>query len=172
MRIAPIDGGDVLDLEGPELVSALSSGQFGPVDEKIVVRHPERGAYEIPSEDLMVALSDGWAPETSAELQERQLEQRGTEAFAAGAARGLSMGMSDSMLTEYGVVDSQTLSDLKRANPGESTAGEIVESIRDKISIIRRRNANPLSKKILDLNPKSILQEIRIRDYDHIDRSL
>ena len=37
------------------------------------------------------------------------------------------------------------------------TAVEIIESIRDEISIVRGRDSNPLSKEILDLNPKSIL---------------
>lgn len=46
-------------------------------------------------------------------------------AGAAGAARGVSFGTSDLLLTESGLVNPETLAGLKEANPVASTVGEI-----------------------------------------------
>jgi hypothetical protein len=60
-----------------------------------------------------------------AEESERQYGDRGGEAFLAGAARGMTFGLSDLALTGLGIADKETLAGLKGENEAASLAGEL-----------------------------------------------
>lgn len=66
------------------------------------------------------------AAQEAARKQQEQYGDRDAAAFAAGAARGLSFGLSDQALTKTGLVAPETLAGLKEANPNVSLAGEVV----------------------------------------------
>ena len=56
-----------------------------------------------------------------------------------------------------------------RSNTDEIVAsGQIVQGIGNKVAIRCRRHANTLPKEVLHLDPKPVLQQIRIRDHNHV----
>jgi len=58
-------------------------------------------------------------------LNEQEYGDSPLTAAAAGAARGLTFGVSDQALTKSGLVEEKTLRELKNRNPEASVAGEL-----------------------------------------------
>ena len=67
----------------------------------------------------------GVGVDLSALDQFAESKDRPITAAAAGAARGLSFGLSDLALTGSGLVEPETLSDLRTYNPNASLGGEL-----------------------------------------------
>lgn len=90
-----------------------------------VMKGAEAGAYLSSVEGLMT----GAATQQALRQQQLQDEFGGlggqAKALAAGAARGLSFGLSDAALVESGLVERRTMAGLQEANPIASTGGEL-----------------------------------------------
>jgi hypothetical protein len=105
-----------------------------------VVVHDDAGTATVASEELPAYLQNvHGASVASQEEADRAYSERRDEAeygdlggaataFGAGAARGLSLGMSDAALRALGV-DPEELAALRRVQGGASLAGEIAGSV-------------------------------------------
>lgn len=104
-------------------------------NESVKVVSPDGQPGEIPAGQLSDATEQGYrvlTPEVQAELDRHEkyggaLGMLGSA--AAGGARGLSLGLSDLALTQSGLVEPQTLKDLKEENPVTSTVSEIAGNL-------------------------------------------
>lgn len=104
-------------------------------NESVKVVSPDGQLGEIPAGQLSDATEQGYrvlTPEVQSELDRHEkyggaLGMLGSA--AAGGARGLSLGLSDLALTQSGLVEPQTLKDLKEENPGVSTVSEIAGNL-------------------------------------------
>lgn len=86
----------------------------------------------IPAEQLADAQKQGYRLASQQEVKEHFAQEKfGTgvvnplAAAAAGAARGLSFGLSDIALTKSGLVEPETLKGLEKYQPAASLAGEV-----------------------------------------------
>jgi hypothetical protein len=99
------------------------------------VLDPSGRETKIEAEDASAALDQGYTLPSEGLLQKNAVQKKyggtGGEilAGAAGAARGLSLGLSDLALTKSGLVSPDTLQGLKDANPDASTAGDVAGSV-------------------------------------------
>ena len=125
---------DVDDSAVTRLVSGGShtfrSGQ------QIPVINPQGKAASISADKANEYFNAGYRLEAKAELDARHTEEKygegvGNAALAglAGAARGLSFGLSDVALTKSGLVEPETLEGLKTAQEEASLIGEIGGSV-------------------------------------------
>ncbi len=100
---------------------------------KIAVVSPSGKAGLLSEEDLDGAMQAGFRLETPEESRAREDEakygDRDVAAFAAGAARGATLGLSDLALTKTGLVESETLKGLQQHNEGASIAGDVAGSV-------------------------------------------
>lgn len=100
-------------------------------DPVVKVVSPDGQPGEIPASQLEDAVGQGYrelTPEVQAELVRHEKYGGvlgGVGATLAGGARGATMGISDAVLTGTGLVEPQTLSDLKAEHPELSTAAEL-----------------------------------------------
>lgn len=81
----------------------------------------------VPSEQISQALESGLTPLSADQIKGNILAERydaPVQAFLAGGARGLTMGLSDVALRGMGV-RGETLAGLEEYNPTASTAGEV-----------------------------------------------
>src|ERR1700678_1199453 len=93
---------------------------------------PDSGALvSLPNEQIPDAIQSGYRLPQSSDIQEHNNETKygegaknTAEAFAAGAARGPSLGLSDVALTQSGLVSPETLDQLQQRHPIASTTGE------------------------------------------------
>lgn len=104
-----------------------------PTSVKVVSPEGELGA--IPSGQLADATEQGFrllTPEVQAEI-DRKAKYDNAGGYAAtaltGAARGVSLGLSDVALAGSGLVEASTLKDLRDENPTLSTASEIAGTL-------------------------------------------
>lgn len=105
------------------------------MSDRVKVVAPDGTIGDVPAAEVDAATEEGFrvvTPEVEAEL-ERHAKHGGAGGIAkatlAGAARGLTLGLSDLALTKTGAVDAETLRDLKEENPTASTLGEIGGSV-------------------------------------------
>ncbi len=98
------------------------------LDVPMVDPHTLEGGY-FKSERVQEALDNGWMLEQPEDTNKRVVDAQygDSEVVAglAGAARGLSFGLSDQILTKTGLVQPKTLSGLEEANPVSSGVGEV-----------------------------------------------
>lgn len=101
----------------------------------IKVVSPDGQPGEIPAEQLGDAVEQGYrelTPEVQHEL-DRHEKYGGVlgaiGATVAGGARGATMGLSDLALTKTGLVEPQTLTDIKDEYPTLSTASEVAGTL-------------------------------------------
>jgi hypothetical protein len=98
----------------------------------------EYGKHYVPAEQGVAEMgptgqlggASGISAETAQQdwIQEerrQEYEGRGAEAALAGAARGLTFGLSDVVLPGLGIAEKETLQGLKEFEPGMSMAGEL-----------------------------------------------
>jgi hypothetical protein len=104
------------------------------MSDRVRVVAPDGQVGDVPAAEVDAATEEGFrvlTPEVEAEL-ERHAKHGGAGGIAkaalAGAARGLTLGTSDLLLTQGAGVDPSTLKDLQEENPTASTVGEIVGS--------------------------------------------
>ena len=122
--------GTPIEVPDDQVLDALASGQYGlPKGSKLRMVNQEGAVYEMDPADAVKLAGEGWQYETeqmrrAREVQEKYGDSEGTAALLGGL-RGLTFGLSDVALQDLGLVDRETLSGLKEANPDASTAGEI-----------------------------------------------
>jgi hypothetical protein len=128
IRLRDNQTGEVKEVSPEVAQQLLPTGQYGV----------ERGQYNITqdgrtgaidSSKLFTALREGWQLETPEQARERTVQEkygdRTITAGAAGAARGLSFGLSDQLMTRALGVRKETLAGLKEANPAASFGSEL-----------------------------------------------
>lgn len=119
-----------------EAAEAWQSGQYGLSPKvgllpsgRVAIVGPKGQQRTIPTESLGQAFKMGWRMEEEAETTEREYGDKDVRAFAAGAARGATLGLSDLVMTKTGLVDPETLKKLEEANPVSSGVGEVVGAV-------------------------------------------
>jgi hypothetical protein len=126
--------GQALDVNEDQVFEALSSNQYGvPADQQFAVVGPGGRAAGVNGANLLKVLKQGWRLETTEEQGQRYFRGKAQEgslaAFGAGAARGVTLGLSDWVMTESGMVDPGYLDALREENPGLSITGEVIGGI-------------------------------------------
>ncbi len=98
----------------------------------VIAPDGQAGTLDAASATDAIRSGTGFRTETEGEQDYRQIKTEygsgfGDELLAgmAGAARGLSFGLSDQLLTKTGLVEAETLRGLKIANPTATGVGEI-----------------------------------------------
>lgn len=97
--------------------------------------NPNGKLVGVPVDQVNAAMRNGYREETDEEYRSRWLRDTygGTggeiAAGAAGAARGLTFGLSDQLLTKANIVDPEVLRTLEQQNPASSTVGEIAGAV-------------------------------------------
>jgi hypothetical protein len=125
--------GAPLSLPDSDISRAVASGKATFMKgEKIPVVTPDGETGEIPAEEAQAHFNQGYQYEpldSQAARAEKHEFGDGTgneiKAFAAGAARGATLGLSDAALTGSGLVNPDTLQGLRQYNPVASGAGEV-----------------------------------------------
>lgn len=120
----------VIEVPHEQLEPLLRSGRYTPrSDAEFQFVNPNGEAITLPAGEAYKALQGGWRLETQPEIKARETQQiYGDSEFtaaAAGAARGLTFGLSDQALTKSGLVKPETLAGLQEANPISSGVGEV-----------------------------------------------
>lgn len=138
-QLYDISSGSPVNLPEDQIPQAVASGKFGFLKgAQIPVVHPGGDTGTIPAESAPDAFKNGFNYESSPDQLERiktsETAGAGNAALAAaaGAARGVSFGLSDQLMTKMGspetgnpLVRPQTLSDLQKYRPGWSMTGEV-----------------------------------------------
>jgi hypothetical protein len=98
-------------------------------DDRVPVVSPDGTLGSVPKDNYAKALQSGYRFQTPEE-QEKYASQlkygdRPGAAAGAGAARGLTLGLSDLALPATGLVKKETLRGLQEENPGASAAGDV-----------------------------------------------
>lgn len=124
-KLLNFDTNEVEDVPDTDVTAIVSRGSHGlPLGDVRVVA-PDGSTGVVPAEKAPEAFQKGFRFETAHEATERKYGDSEGKAFAAGAGRGITFGLSDLALSKTGLVDASTLEGLKEANPGASIAGEV-----------------------------------------------
>jgi hypothetical protein len=123
---------EIPDADAPD---AVLSGRYGLEQGKRVVLYaPDGTTGTVPTESAPQAFQDGYTFAPQTDIMAKEIEDRygviGAKLLAggAGAARGLTLGLSDRALRNFGV-EAGTLRDLKEGAPITSGASEVVGAI-------------------------------------------
>jgi hypothetical protein len=125
--------GEPTEVAEADVGQALATGRFGlPKGQDLPVIAPDGTPGTIPAAQAASALQAGYVYETEGARHERKLQQEygegtGTEvrAFAEGAARGATFGLSDVALTGLGA-DAEGLRERQARNTKAALGGEVV----------------------------------------------
>lgn len=125
--------GAPLSLPADQISRAVASGKATFMKgDKIPVVTPDGETGEIPAEEAQTHFQQGFQYEpldSQAARAEKHEYGDGSgnelKAFAAGAARGATLGLSDAAMTGSGLVDPETLAKLDRYNPVASGTGQV-----------------------------------------------
>lgn len=122
--------GNPVDLPEDKIPEAISSGKYSFLKgAQIPVINSDGDTGTVPAESAIEAFKNGFSYEPSqAQLDRVKAKEnsgplKATEATLAGAARGVTLGVSDPAMIQMGV-KKQSLSDLEKYRPGWSMAGE------------------------------------------------
>ena len=126
--------GAPISLPHDQIAMAVASGKAAFLKgEKIPVVSPEGETGEVPAEEAQAHFQKGYSYEpidSQAARAEKHEYGDGSlneaKAFAAGAARGATLGLSDAAMTHSGLVKPETLEGLDKHNPVASPVGNIV----------------------------------------------
>lgn len=131
-RILDRQSGEVLQANSPQetTLAAFSDNHEVDPNQLFPVKKYDGTVGQVKGSDLKEVLASGeFTLETAEEGQNRRdKEQYGDmegSAAALGAARGLSLGMSDAFLSGGGFVKGDTLRGIENANPVSSVVGEV-----------------------------------------------
>lgn len=91
---------------------------------RIRVIAPDGRSGTIDSSELEAASQQGFRPETAADVKKRGYEDQKLRTAAEGAARSVSLGLSDPFLKGYGV-PAEDIQMRREANPGSALVGEL-----------------------------------------------
>jgi len=123
--------GKPVPIEDAQVREALASGELFLPKGGTNVFNPKGELVSIDAANVPRALQTGYRLETQEEKQQRRAEEDlgglGAKAASLGAAaaRGATLGLSDVLLTESGLVHKETLRQLKEGFPATSVIGEI-----------------------------------------------
>lgn len=123
---------NIVEVPHAEAVEYVKRGYV--LAEPVAMLHPQdQKPYDISNpQDFMKYTGEGYTVETKDQKRTRYFqEQYGDNeglAFAAGAGRGLTFGLSDAVFTAHGV-DPKALEGLQEANPVASTVGEVTGAV-------------------------------------------
>ncbi|MCP4948853.1 MAG: hypothetical protein GY923_15255 [Aestuariibacter sp.] len=93
--------------------------------------NPQGELVNLPIDQARIAIDAGYKMETPQQAKARVLEEKygdpvsQIKAGALGAARGLTMGLSDVVATQSGLIESEEARALREANPATSMVSEI-----------------------------------------------
>lgn len=128
--------GEPLDIPYQKLEESLKSGQATlPSGVDVTVRRGEGEYRVIPSDQIFEALGEGYSLAPYEHIRERELQKQYGDpthqalAAAAGAARGVSLSLSDLALVKSGLVNPDTLKNLEEANPVTSMASDVAGAV-------------------------------------------
>lgn len=130
-----------VDIPESDVASALQSGRYlvdGNASYNMVT--PEGKPVVAKGADLYKAVRSGLRLESPEEIEIRGYRQEmgstlkgrrdaGADAIAAGVARGLTLGLSDLVMTKTGMVDPEYLEALRQQEGGASLIGEVGGSL-------------------------------------------
>lgn len=120
-----------------DLSNLIKSGQAGFMkSDSVTLLSPSGQPMQFTGADVPNALDQGYSlPSTQWFQTENERVKYGTglgnelKAGAAAAARGLTLGVSDAALTQFGVTTPETLAGLKKYNPDTSFLSEVAGNI-------------------------------------------
>lgn len=123
--------GEIEEIPESKVAEAISSGIYSVQQGiKIPVLSPDGKPGTIDSSEAYTAFQSGFSYDTEEMRDERrkqaQFGDSPVSATALGAARGLSFGLSDQALQKSGLVEQETLREIKERNPELSIAGEVL----------------------------------------------
>lgn len=126
--------GDIESLESDiDLPSLVQSGKVSIPNKDYEFESPEGEKFKIGPQGFLDAVKMGWKYRDQNLIKEEKLEQQygdsTAKALLYGGLRGVSLGLSDAILTKTGMVEEEELSNVKRFNPGASMAGEVVSTV-------------------------------------------
>lgn len=134
-RLVNSSNGQAEDVPDDQVHDALASGSYSAAaGAKIPAINPYGKPVFISAEEAPNLFQTGeyrYETEEQERLRKEQAhyDDQNLAAGAAGAARGLTFGLSDAALTKTGLVEPGTLAKLKQYNPNVSLAGEAVGTI-------------------------------------------
>ncbi len=115
----------------PPADAAPSLDEFIPGHVPVV--DPEGKLGSVPAAEYETAKASGYRIQNEAEANrfydKLKFGNSPTKAALAGAARGVTLGLSDVALRSTGLVKGSTLTGLKEQNEGASTAGEVAGTV-------------------------------------------
>lgn len=126
--------GKVENVSHDDMPGLLQAGSHDlPQNDTVDVLNPAGDLVSVPAQQTYDAINKyGYRFPSSAHVQDfNDQKQYGegigniTGAFAAGAARGASFGLSDQALTKSGAINPETLAKLQKHNPAASFLGEL-----------------------------------------------
>ena len=127
-KIRNRETGQVSDVSMATAQKAIQTGQYDIEKGKYNIKRGDE-VFSVEATELPNVLQHGFRLETSEETRARTLEtkygDRDVSAALAGAARGVTFGISDQIMTKALGVKKDTLANLKEANPYSSAAGEL-----------------------------------------------
>ncbi len=103
---------------------ALRSQQLGFNAPVVSMVDPQGNLVPIQTAQALTALSQGFRLQSDEERLEESHGDKNLAAGVLGAMRGATMGLSDKVLTDFGVMNPNEIRDIEAANPNISMAGE------------------------------------------------
>ena len=122
-----------VEVPAAEVQAAIASGRYLPQKGKVELVNEAGERATVDATEAARAFGEGWSyfsPDAVAEeAREEKFAGHAVAAGLAGAARGLSLGLSDKALTATGAVDAETLRGLQDYNEGASAVGEVAGAV-------------------------------------------
>lgn len=132
-KVLDVASGKVVEIPDADVSDAVASGRASLPKGDVHVVLPTGAVGTVPEEEAANAFRSGARYRPAAEVKEEArretYEDREGAAFAAGAARGATLGLSDLALTATGLAKGETLAGLQEFNEGASVGGEVVGNI-------------------------------------------
>jgi hypothetical protein len=122
--------GEIENLEDDkELPSLVESGAVSIPNQDYEFESPEGEKYKVGPQGFLDAVKMGWKYRDQGTIHEEKLQEKyGDSTAKALLYSGLSSttaGISDLILSRYGLVNQEELSNVKKFNPVASTVGEV-----------------------------------------------
>lgn len=129
--------GHPVDVPETAVADGIATGLYGfAPGQRVNIVGPDGAANSIDAAEVPTALQGGYQLEGASQSQERLTQEKygegvGNElkAAAEGAARGLSFGLSDQMLTKGGFSSPEALRERKERNEASSIGGEVIGNV-------------------------------------------
>jgi hypothetical protein len=122
--------GQWIEVPDDEVTALVGAGKAFLPKGKVSVVDARGVAGEVPAEDAPQAFANGYRYRPAAEIQAEQERERYADrplaAGIAGAARGITLGLSDVAATKSGLVAPETLKGLEDYNEEASVGGEVL----------------------------------------------